>query len=840
MASARAVGSGSICLVTNDLDHVVRNSGIGTYYSLVAPLLVNASWRVHILYLGGADDPRRLAQAPVKLRRQGVSFSLLGDFETPELLKARTIHSSHGEFDAGMGVRILRALEELHRVYQFDLIEFPDWLAFGFRTIQARRTGRCLDSVRLCVKLHGTSSWQRDGNHRWPEGPTDLALDYRERYAFENADVQMSPSRYMLDYVQRQGWQVKDAVVAYPFPDPILPPRRTDLEAPSEVVFFGRLEIRKGLDLFLDAAQDLPSGVGVTFLGRDTCLPGGESATAYIRRRMGGRSCSIRTDLFRDEALKYLAGAGRLAVIASLSETFGFMVAECAVNGLPFIAAKAGGTSEVVPDPVVQEGLFFEPSSRDLRRALKAYFKMTPAHRRALRLQTLKVVDPVAHNQRMTKVYDEILERYREEHAPPLMFALGGAMASATRVSAALRARSDAGLIEVERASDQAADMRATAEDDDCAPLTLALPGPLVTVAIPHFNLGLYLPATLEAIATQTYPHLEVVVIDDGSTCPISVRVFEEQRRLYPQFRFLSQRNSGPGAARNRVLAEARGEFFVPVDADNVPKPMMIERFVAGMVRNPALSVLTCFLQAFRHEEGIEADMSEFVYMPSGGPFVLSCFENVYGDTNAIFRTQHLRDAGGFESDPNTFIEDWETFVKLAAVGLKIDVIPDALFYYRLRGDNRSLVMSGNYTNFYPFVQRMIQRRFHPISGLSPLDTETLWLGMAGFGNRQSAPSSDNAHLLAEIERLRARSSALRYRIADRLNSCLKWLPAIHKTCKLFLLLLAWVRRATGRARTVAPVANEALNAVDPEVVDGGRAPVGRPNALDASSRKVA
>ena len=370
-----------------------------------------------------------------------------------------------------------------------------------------------------------------------------------------------------------------------------------------------------------------------------------------------------------------------------------------------------------------------------------------------------------------------------------------------------------------------------------------------MTVAIPHYNLGLYLPATLEAIATQTYAHLEVFVIDDGSTCPISVRVFEEQRRLYPQFRFLSQKNSGPGAARNRVLAEARGEFFVPVDADNVPKPMMIERFVAGMVSNPALSVLTCFLQAFRHEEGIDADMSEFVYMPSGGPFVLSCIENVYGDTNAIFRTQHLREAGGFESDPNTFIEDWETFVKLAAAGLKIDVIPDALFYYRIRGDNRSLVMSRNYTNFYPFVQRMIQRRFLPISGLSPLDTETLWLGMAGFGNRQpvALPASDDAHLLAsdahilaEIERLRARSSALRYRIADRLNSCLKWLPAIHKTCKLFLLLLAWVRRATVRARAVAPVANEALYAVDPEVQGGGRVPVGRPNALDARSRKVA
>ena len=228
MASARTNQPGSICLVANDLDHIVRNSGIGTYYSLVAPLLVQAGWRVHILYLGYSDSPKGLALAPAALRRQGVSFSLLSDFDTPEIMRVRTIHACHGEHEPGKGIRILHALEELHRVYHFDLIEFPDWLAFGFRTIQMRRTAGCLGSARLCVKLHATSAWQRDGNHGWPQGPGELSLDYRERYAFENADVQLAPSHYMLDYVKRQGWKVREPVVAYPFPDPIVPaPRPT-------------------------------------------------------------------------------------------------------------------------------------------------------------------------------------------------------------------------------------------------------------------------------------------------------------------------------------------------------------------------------------------------------------------------------------------------------------------------------------------------------------------------------------------------------------------------------------------------------------------------------------
>ena len=565
---------------------------------------------------------------------------------------ARTLHPCHGEIQPGQGIRILRALEELHRIYHFDLIEFPDWLGFGFRTIQARRTARCLDSVRLCVKLHGTSSWQREGNHRWPEGPIDLALDYRERYAFENADVQMSPSRFMLDYIERQGWQVGNAVVAYPIPDPILPPRQFHDQSPSEVVFFGRLEIRKGLDLFLDAVRELPSDVNVTFLGRDTVMPSGEQASAYIRRRLSGRPVNIHANLFREDALKYLAGAGRLAVIASLSETFGFTLAECAVNGLPFIAARAGGTPEVVPDPEAQQGLFFEPNSRDLRRSLNAYFEMAPSRRQALCLKAMKAVDPKVRNRQMTDVYEEILEKYREETTTALNFAVAGATALRSTFSSESAAEWDPADLGSPVASDEDAPLQPATQANHFAPVTLTLPRPLVTVGIPYYNLPHYLPAVLESISAQTYSQLEVLVIDDGSTCPIATRVFNEQRELYPQFRFLSQKNAGPGAARNRLLAEASGEYFVPVDADNIAKPMMIERFVEGMAHNPDLSVLTCFLQAFRHEEGIDAELMEFVYMPTGGPLPLACFENVYGDTNAIFRTAHSVRGGRIRGGP--------------------------------------------------------------------------------------------------------------------------------------------------------------------------------------------
>ena len=53
----------------------------------------------------------------------------------------------------------------------------------------------------------------------------------------------------------------------------------------------------------------------------------------------------------------------------------------------------------------------------------------------------------------------------------------------------------------------------------------------------------------------------------------------------------------------------------------------------------------------------------------AGGPHVLSCFENVYGDTNAILRTSALRAVGGYENDRGSPWEDWMTFVKLYNAG---------------------------------------------------------------------------------------------------------------------------------------------------------------------------
>jgi glycosyltransferase involved in cell wall biosynthesis len=282
---------------------------------------------------------------------------------------------------------------------------------------------------------------------------------------------------------------------------------------------------------------------------------------------------------------------------------------------------------------------------------------------------------------------------------------------------------------------------------------------PLVSVCIPYYNLGRYLPETLASLAEQTWPHLEVTVIDDGSTDPASVRVFEEMRARHPDFRFVRQDNCGIGATRNRGLREARGEYFLPIDADNIARPDMVERFVAAIHSRPDLGAVSSWFLAFRETPDIEQGRFAYAYRPTGGPHVLASMRNVYGDANALYRTKAFRAVGGYETDRDTSWEDWEAFVKLVNAGWRIDVVPEYLFYYRHLESGFSRTTSG-YAN-----HKRVLRQF---TRLPRGEEAILWEALVGFQRR--------------IEQLGARERRLRDRVADRLRSALrglKWLLAL-------------------------------------------------------------
>ncbi|MFN3301364.1 MAG: glycosyltransferase family 2 protein, partial [Sediminibacterium sp.] len=89
---------------------------------------------------------------------------------------------------------------------------------------------------------------------------------------------------------------------------------------------------------------------------------------------------------------------------------------------------------------------------------------------------------------------------------------------------------------------------------------------PTVSVVIPLYNKGKYIERAISSVLAQTYPPLEIIVVDDGSTDngPERVLKFNDPRII-----LIRQENRGPGAARNTGLARAKGKYIAFLDADD-------------------------------------------------------------------------------------------------------------------------------------------------------------------------------------------------------------------------------------------------------------------------------
>lgn len=95
---------------------------------------------------------------------------------------------------------------------------------------------------------------------------------------------------------------------------------------------------------------------------------------------------------------------------------------------------------------------------------------------------------------------------------------------------------------------------------------------PLISVIVPVYNVKAYLLDCLESLARQNYPKLEIILVDDGSTDGSGVDC-DEFAKKDPRIRVVHQENRGLSAARNRGIAEARGDYITFVDSDDMVAP---------------------------------------------------------------------------------------------------------------------------------------------------------------------------------------------------------------------------------------------------------------------------
>ncbi len=189
-----------------------------------------------------------------------------------------------------------------------------------------------------------------------------------------------------------------------------------------------------------------------------------------------------------------------------------------------------------------------------------------------------------------------------------------------------------------------------------------------ISVIIPNYNYGRYLAETIESVQVQTYPDVEIIVVDDGSTDD-SIEV----AMRYPII-VVSQPNQGVSAARNNGASLATGEYLLFLDSDDLLYPDSLEVMVGALeAAGESVGFVYGQLQYFGEKTHV-FESSTF------DPVELS--KANYIQSSALIRRDAFINAGGFDRGFE-LREDWELFIRLWHAGHAGIHLPRPVIRYR-------------------------------------------------------------------------------------------------------------------------------------------------------------
>jgi glycosyltransferase involved in cell wall biosynthesis len=203
----------------------------------------------------------------------------------------------------------------------------------------------------------------------------------------------------------------------------------------------------------------------------------------------------------------------------------------------------------------------------------------------------------------------------------------------------------------------------------------------LVSIIIPAYNAEPYLAETLQSCLNQTYPAVEIMVVDDGS-----IDATRQVAGNFPTVRYFHQANAGPAAARNHGIRQAQGEFIQFLDADDILLPDKISHSIDLFQAYPESGVVYSNYE-FRSQDLSRAihDTAKTVKVVPPGTeldFLIRTGTTLFGIHCALIRAEAVRAVGGFDEDI-IITEDWHFWVKLAARGIVFRHLDETLVWYR-------------------------------------------------------------------------------------------------------------------------------------------------------------
>ena len=248
-----------------------------------------------------------------------------------------------------------------------------------------------------------------------------------------------------------------------------------------------------------------------------------------------------------------------------------------------------------------------------------------------------------------------------------------------------------------------------------------------ISVIMPCYNAGKYVNEAVDSVLNQTYPDVELIVVDDGSSDD-SVEILQSLAQKYEgRMTLLFQDHKGPYPARNLGLGHARGDLIAFLDADDYWRSDCLEQLHAALSLNKA-DLAYCGWQNFGNAAANTEPFIPPKYEDGDmvAEFLRSCPWPIHA---ALIRRQVIDAVDGF-SERCFSAMDYDIWIRILAHTKKMILVPEVMAFYRWHGRQIS-------TNKWKQVMNALRVRkdfatHHPeqVAHLAP---EKLWELTDGF-----------------------------------------------------------------------------------------------------------
>ncbi|MEN5297749.1 glycosyltransferase [Brucella sp. TWI559] len=699
-------------VVTTEHSQALYTGGIGTYYKVSEQ--ITGLPRL-ILFVGGHGLPSDWSQFCAKNRWMHVSL-MCGN-------STATLHeASHYRHD-----EILEAtLAAIFLYDQIKLIEYQDFSGIGAVIAQAKRARLIPESVCILAYAHGSHLYldnaaQNINRYR------ELEIDVRERISMELADVVAFPSKFLRDlYIETGQLDISNhRLQPYPIYISESPIIDTQYSKIDTIVFYGKHTKQKGYFDFCDAVVNLLSDrtKPCTHQIREIVILG---STSPDPRLFDFPEVKISYGVFpHSEVLKILDDLSKrsLVVLPYKGDNHPLSLFEVVSSGSQLLAYRAGGIPEQIPNELHDRTLC-NPNSADLAKGIEKAISLSFWDRCCL-IRDIK----------------ELTSEMYKIHSDNYMSFIDELKNSSVRPYA-----TESGEI---------------------------------TVIMPNYNgEKLFLADAFFGLGNSFRRPDHILVIDDCSSEPNYNTLLETIKQADKlSIRVIrNSENLGLAQTRNVGLNDCTTEYVCAHDNDNILLNRFLQLACRVMDLDPTIDAVTCWTRAFHDGDDWQSAQTttiDYSFRPIGPDIGMGMTNNVFGDAMAVYRTSTLKEFGGWDGTSKAMWEDWQLFLKLAANGKKILVIPKELILYRVRKNS----MLRTYPEFDAWMR--ISKSIPSVP-----DNNRFGLMRALIQPNWRQLQAENDRLSSEVHRMSLIENSWSWRIVRRFPGVLSKFPRIRATLK--------------------------------------------------------